>query len=514
MEQVFESVKEIEKQIAVFLSDDENTAESLMIENAAKALQKAVLKACSKTKRRVTVLCGSGNNGADGYTLCRRLAGSCKINVVKVKEPKSFHCISSYSKLIKIFETVSADINFYDLNLMQGSTSVEKIISKSDVVVDCIFGTGFHGTVDVNIQKLFETVNSSDTFRIACDIPSGLDSTGENISSLSFEDKKKNVFFADKTISMGAHKIGLFSDAAKDVTGKISTATIGVSDSLFKSIAEKTVKENKIFLLEKSDLIKPERKEENVHKGKFGHVCVISGNKPGASILCASAAFKSGCGLVSILVNETSVCEEFKIPASVMTCSEIPGNAATFVVGPGFGRENDFVSVIEGIKNHDCENKAVVFDADSFYYNELIDVLSENSTSKNPWRIVLTPHPKEFFNLLKIAGFGEYSVKYVCDNRLELVRKFTEKYKNVSLVLKGANPFISSEGSVYICTFGSCALAKGGSGDVLSGIAAGLLAQKYESKDAAVSSVLMHALASRKIKDNYSLTPEELIEKL
>ena len=136
MEQVFESVKDIEKQIAGFISQDEKTAEAVMIENAAVALEKYVRKACSKTKSRVTVLCGSGNNGADGYTLCRRLAGSCRLNVIKVKNPKSFHCISASDNLINVFQATSSDIYFYDLNLMQGSTSVEKVISKSDVVVE------------------------------------------------------------------------------------------------------------------------------------------------------------------------------------------------------------------------------------------------------------------------------------------------------------------------------------------------------------------------------------------
>lgn len=514
MEQVFESVKEIEKQISGFLSDDENTAESIMIENAAKALEKAVLKACSKTKHRVTVLCGSGNNGADGYALCLRLSDSCKVNAVKVKEPKSFHCRLFYDNLVKSFETSSAAINFYDLCLMQGSTSVEKVISKSDVIVDCIFGTGFHGTVDSDIQKLFSCVNSSKAYRIACDIPSGVDSTGENISSLSFDDKKKYVFFADKTVTMGGYKIGLFSDAAKDCTGKIKTAEIGVSEKLFNETAQKIFLTDRIFLLKKSDVAKPIRREESVHKGKFGHVCVMAGDKVGAAILCASSSFKAGAGLVSLVLNDKCDFEHFKIPASIMTASLIPDGAVTFVAGPGFGRENDFSKVISDIKNAGSKNKAVVFDADSFYYKETVDFINENSTLENPYRIVITPHPKEFSNLLKLSGIGEYSVKEVCDKRLELVRKFCKKYKNITLVLKGANPFIACGDTVYICTYGSCALAKGGSGDVLAGVIAGLLAQKYEAKDAAINGVLMHALASRKIKENYSLTPELLIENL
>lgn len=514
MEQVFESVKDIEKQIAGFISQDEKTAEAVMIENAAVALEKYVRKACSKTKSRVTVLCGSGNNGADGYTLCRRLAGSCRLNVIKVKNPKSFHCISASDNLINVFQATSSDIYFYDLNLMQGSTSVEKVISKSDVVVDCIFGTGFHGTVDSNIQKLFEVVNNSKAYRIACDIPSGLDVTGENISSLTLEEKKKVVFAADRTVSMLALKIGLFSDAAKDIAGKISVCAIGVSDSLFRLCSEKVSLNNKIYLLEKSDVKCPVRKEENVHKGKFGHICVMAGDKAGAAILSSAAGLKTGAGLASVVVNNNCDYEHFKIPASIMISSDIPSTATAVVVGPGFGRNNDFEKVISELKIMDCPDKAFVFDADSFYYKELIDFLIKNSSEKNSCKIVLTPHPKEFANLLNLAGLGDFSVKQVCDNRLELSRKFCEKFTDVVLVLKGANSFITVNDTTYICNSGSSSLAKGGSGDVLSGVIASLLAQKYDARDAAIHGVLMHALASRKVKKNYSLTPELLIENL
>lgn len=515
MEQVFESLTEVEKKIGIFLSDDENAAETIMIENAAIALETEVKNACSKKNNVVTVLCGSGNNGADGYTLCRRLCGFCKINVVKIQEPKSFHCIQSFSNLKKVFENSNTDISFYELALMQGNTSVEKVVKHSDVIVDCIFGTGFHGVVDLQVQKLFSVINNSKAYRIACDIPSGLDSNGENISSLSIEEKNNFVFFADKTVSMGAHKVGLFSDAAKDCIGKITSAPIGVSDELFYQKAEEVFPDRKIFLLKKSDLKSPERKEQNSHKGKYGHVCVIAGNKAGAGIIAASSAFKCGAGLSSLLVNDRLNFENFKIPVSIMTCDSIPDNANSFVIGPGFGRENDIEKYFDFIKEKlSCAQKSVVLDADSFYYRQTVDFIEENEKASNPLKLVLTPHPKEFSILLKLSGFGEPSVKETCDKRLEFVRCFCSKYKNTVLVLKGANTFIGCGKDVYISTAGSCALAKGGSGDVLAGITAGLLAQKYEAKDAAVTAVLMHAQAASKVEKNYSLTPELLIEKL
>lgn len=498
MEYIFEQVKDIEKEIAAFLSEDEKVAESLMIENAAMALEKAVHKACSKSGAVVTVLCGSGNNGADGYTLCRRLCGMYKLYAVPVKEPKSWHCVTAFNNLKKL-----------DCSII--TTDYQSAISSSDVIIDCIFGTGFHGLVDENIQNLFSLCNKSKAYRIACDIPSGLDATAGNIVSMSLKEKKSFVFAADKTVSMGGHKIGLFSDVAKDLVGKIRTASIGVSDNVFDSIAAKLRAGNEIFLLKKEDAVIPFRNEKNSHKGDFGHVCVIAGNKAGAAILCASSAFKVGAGLSSLVIKENTDFENFKIPASIMISSSVPEKADTFVAGPGFGRSNDIEQVISKI---DDKKAAVVFDADALYYKETFDFILRNSESKNPLRVVLTPHPKEFVQLLKLCDLGEYSVQEAASNRLQLVRKFCTKFKNTVLVLKGANVFIGINDKVYVCTYGTQALSKGGSGDVLAGTIAGLLAQKYDAKDAAVTGVLMHALASRKIKENYSLTPELLIENL
>lgn len=515
MEQVFENLKEIEKQCGIFLSADDKIAESIMIENAAGALLKEVKNACSKKKSAVTVLCGSGNNGADGYTLCRQLAGICRVNVIKIKEPVSYHCCLAYENLKKVFENTKCDINFYELALMQGQTSVEKIIKHSDVIVDCIFGTGFHGTVDASVQNLFAAVNKSDAVRIACDIPSGIDSNGENISSLSFDEKKKFVFSADVTVSMGAHKINLFSDSAKDSIGKIRTASIGVSKQLFHETSLNVVKDHKIFLLNKEDLMLPVRNEQNSHKGKFGHICVIAGTKAGAGIIAASSGFKTGAGLSTLVVNPSLDFENFKIPVSIMVSEQIPETASSFVLGPGFGREQNIDKWLNELKTISAEKKiSVVFDADCFYYSQTVDFLEENSKCENPVNVVITPHPKEFSMLLKLSGIGEYSVKEVCDRRLELCRIFSERFKNTVLVLKGSNTFIASSGTVYISTCGTAALSKGGSGDVLAGVIGALLAQKYKSVDAAISGVLMHSIASKKIEKNYSLTPELLIEML
>lgn len=608
MEQIFESVKEIEKKISCFLSDDSEVAESIMIENAAMSLEYHVSKYLSDKKDSVLIMCGSGNNGADGYTLARRLIGKCKVNLLQCEEPKSFHCKKSFENISffvnKKNESVCKDfqyiqnIHLYKLENQEVKNSdLEKIIEKSGVIVDCIFGTGFHGTVEEKYQKLFKIVNHSDAKRIACDIPSGLSGTAglrsdvvnktggvtetasqrnnnsSSLSSMTPQELKRNLFFADKTVSMGAHKIGLFIDAAKDAVGKIVRASIGVSDELFFKTAGQCLVQNngcfqndsvsqtavtlqpgcsdKIFLLEKSDAKLPFRKNQNSHKGNFGHTCVISGTKCGAAILSAEASLKSGTGLASIFAEDLNKPAEFKIDPSVMIADEIPQNANAFVLGPGFGR--DACSEIEkDIK--DCNSKkskiekyfslikeknaAVVLDADSFYYDETVKLLDEvcknencinvkdsekenlksekenNSSTEKLSRVILTPHPKEFSELLKRTGFGENSIKKITDERITFARDFSKKYPAAVLILKGANIVIAQNGTVYICTLGSPSLSKAGSGDVLTGIASALLAQNYTALDAAITAVIMHAIASTKTTPNYTQTAEDLIKNI
>jgi hydroxyethylthiazole kinase-like uncharacterized protein yjeF len=129
--------------------------------------------------------------------------------------------------------------------------------------------------------------------------------------------------------------------------------------------------------------------------------------------------------------------------------------------------------------------------------------------------IVLTPHPKEFVSLLKLCDIADISVEELQNNRFLYVKEFCKKYPNVVLLLKGANVIISSNEKIYVNSFGNATLSKGGSGDVLSGLIGSLLAQGYNSLDAAINASLAHAMAARNYpKNNYSLTPSDLVEEI
>lgn len=536
MKQVFESVKSIEKSVSNLFSSDEKIAELLMIENAASELEKLVKKEFDKilkkkkianSKKSVLIMCGQGNNGADGYTLARHLAGYSDINLLQVCEPKSFACQSSLKNLKPLLKN---KINFFELKAEVKNTKLEKIINNSTIIVDCIFGTGFHDLVEEKFQNLFKVVNHSNALKIACDIPSGLEQNAKNIVGFSLQQKKHFIFCADITLTMGALKTTLFYDNAKDVVGKIKCASIGINKNNFLSNSKKIFEKNKIYLLEKSDLKLPIRKEQNTNKGSFGHAAIIAGEKLGAAILASCAAFKVGAGLSSIVFNQDQQVPnnffqkfpyaEFKIPSSIMICKELANNVTSLVLGSGFGRENNSKIITDYFKIIKEKNLPIVLDADAFYYQETFSFLEnlsaeeKNQSEKIQHKIILTPHPKEFIQILKRTGFGDFSVNDVMGCKIPLMKKFCDKYKNVVLVLKGSNTFICQKDKVYICDKGWPCLSKGGTGDVLAGIIAGLLAQKYNILDAAISGVLMHCRASKKFKNAYFLTPEDLIEKL
>lgn len=506
MEQILENAKPVERAVATFLSCDENVAEKIMIENAALALERAVKKMCKKKRKSVLILCGSGNNGADGYTLARHLFGIYDTAVVQCAPPKSVYCREAFENVNPFLKQ---DVSFFEISSDEISASVKQTVENASIIVDCIFGTGFHGVVEEKIKNLFRIINACPAKKISCDVPSGIDSNPSRISPLSLEQKKEFIFFADKTVSMGAHKISLFSDCVKDAVGKIERASIGVSPSVFFDAASRVVLADKIFLLEKSDARFPVRTELNTHKGSFGHACVVSGEKKGAAILCAVSALRCGAGLSSIVNYNAGHNGGFSVPACIMQTDEIPENTSAVVLGPGFGRKNE-QQFTRFLRTASERQTALLFDADAFYYRQCADFILNNEKQK----IVLTPHPKEFSQLLYLAGMGEHSVSEIAEHRVEFVRLFCKTIGNCALILKGANTFIGYKDSIYICTRGKPCLSKGGSGDVLSGVIAGLLAQGYGVLDACITGVLMHAEASRSFKKNYAMLPEDLILKL
>ncbi len=458
---VYEKVKALDKRAL----EKFNLSEDILMENAAMALERAVLQNAS-LGAKVIILCGSGDNGGDGYVLARRLVGRFKTLVFEMKPAKSPMCqlqkerAKKVGVVIKAWEEKNEDL-------------------ECDALIDCVVGSNFKGELESFLN--FESLSQKACFKIACDIPSGIDSKGR---------VDKRAFKAHMTISMGAIKSCLLSDRAKDYIGELKVGHLGVFNQIYEIPTD-------TFLLEKSDLKLPLRDKKNAHKGDYGHAHILLGKHSGAGLLSALSALNFGSGVVSVQALECEITSSNK-PLELVFCENFPNPLSAFALGMGLeGFPKDF--------NKWLELAPCVLDAGVFYHKEVLQALEKE--------VVLTPHPKEFLSLLKLVGIN-ISMLELLDNKLEIARDFSQKYPKVVLLLKGANTLIAHQGQVFINILGSVALAKAGSGDVLAGLILSLLSQNYTPLDAAINASLAHAIASLEFKNNYALTPLDLIEKI
>ena len=456
MKKIFDEVRSLDKRAI----EEFHLTEDILMENASLGLKNYITKKFKKNSS-ILIVCGSGNNGADGISLARLLQKKFEVSLYLVNEPKT-----EIGKL-QLKRAKSININFVNQ------------IFQADIVVDCLFGTGLNKELDEDSVSLINSLNNLNSFKIACDIPSGINSLGQ-ITQTAFK--------ADITITMGALKTALLTDIAKDFVGKIKVANLGLPEDIFQ------IETNK-YLLQKSDLKLPLRDIQNSHKGTFGHVNIVSGEKIGASIIASQASFAFGAGLVTIVSQN-----EKNIPCNIMQSKSVSENCTAIALGMGLGE-------IESLKLEEILqlNIPKVLDADIFYNPLIVKYLDKN--------VVLTPHPKEFISLLKLTNIANISIEELQDNRFLYVEKFCKIYPKVTLLLKGANVIISKNDKIYVNIFGSSKLSKGGSGDVLSGLIASLLAQGYTSLEAAINSSLAHTIAAKKYKsNNYSMSPQDIIQ--
>lgn len=459
MKKLFDEVNSLDKRCyeKFFLTED------ILMEHAASSMA-SYIQENYKEKKSVLIICGSGNNGADGIALARLLYKAYNVSLYFYSQPKS-----NMAKL-QLKRANSLNINITE-NLHQ-----------ADIIVDCIFGSGLNKPLKDDAIKLIDELNNFDSIKIACDIPSGINNKGQVLDT---------AFEADITITMGALKTSLYTDIAKEYVGEVFVSNLGVQREVYE------IETNK-YLLEKEDMILPIRaKKQNSHKGTFGHLNVIAGCKKGAGIIAAKAAFGFGAGLVSVVCHE-----ELDLPYHIMQTHFLSENCTAIAIGMGLGKYDK--KEIEDILSKDIP---MIIDADLFHEELILDVLHKD--------VVLTPHPKEFCSLLKLCDIEDITISQLQDNRFYYASLFTNKYPNVTLLLKGANVIISKGNQIYVNSFGSSVLSKGGSGDVLSGLIASLLAQGYKSIDAAISASLAHTLAAKAYKKNdYSLIPSDLVEEV
>ncbi len=457
MQNLFEEVSSLDRRCY----DAYGLSEDLLMEHAAEAMAVAVRKRFAP-RSRVLIVAGPGNNGADGIALARLLHGRYDVRLMSAAGEKS----------------AMAKIQRARAN--KAGVACVDALEPCDVLVDALFGSGLARPLDAKMRMLVAQMNAAEAFKIACDVPTGIYGDGRCDEA---------VFRADLTVTMGALKRAMFSDAAKNAVGEIVVADLGVDRSLYETDADWKV-------LDRDDLRLPYRERENVHKGTFGHLGIVCGEKSGAAIIAGRAALRFGAGLVTLLSNES-----VQMPYELMQSHLPPRTLSALAVGMGLGQEfsaDELQTLLAG-------ELPIVADADLFAHPLLETILRRK-------QVVLTPHPKEFATLLARVGIADVDAQGVQDDRFALAEAFCRAYPDAVLLLKGANVIIGQNDRFFVNPHGTNVLAKGGSGDVLAGLIGALLAQGYTPLDAAIHASLAHTEAARRFDGaNYALTPDDLI---
>ena len=418
----------------------------------------------------VQIVCGSGDNGGDGFALARMLAGFCRVWVVSVREAKSPLCKLQRERLELLGIAVTTELQEH-----------------CDILVDAVFGTGIRGNLDDEMCGLVERMNAIRGYKIACDIPSGLNEFGMS-SPIAFR--------ADETCTMGALKTALYTDAAKDYTGAIHVLNLGLPRCCYEG-------ETDTFLLSAADMKLPHRSVQNTHKMSYGHGLFFCGEKTGACMLAASAALHFGIGLVTVFGAPVPAA-----PFDFMYTQQLPENFSAAMVGSGLGRTPDMQArALDFLSHEQVRERPLILDADILHNPALPKLLPLFRAS------ILTPHPKEFQSLLANSGLAQISVAEIQERRFEYVRLFCSAFPQAVIVLKGAYPLIGCGNRVFVNPLGTNALAKAGTGDVLSGMITALAAQGYPPLEAAYTASLAHAEAAKTLHTaDYGLTASALAE--
>ncbi len=342
---------------------------------------------------------------------------------------------------------------------------IRETLKNADFAVDCLFGTGFSGNLPENAVKLLSFVNC---YTVACDLPSGVNADSGTVASGT----KK----ADETVTFAQAKLCHYLFPSKNFCGKITVSDIGISEEIIlrAGYTARVINESLV-----KGLV-PER-PENSNKGTFGTLCVSCGSPemPGAALLALKGAMASGAGLCAVSCDDTLKTILLpNIPEAIYKDGVRKENAV--LIGCGIGKN------ITELEKQISKNLPTLFDADALnMISENPDILKKHTAPK-----IMTPHPLEMARLMKT------SVDEIEKNRFSFACKAAEKY-NATVLLKGRHTVIASpSGGFFISEYGNSGLAKGGSGDVLSGFIAGLLASGFPPVSAAVCGVYAQGKAA------------------
>ena len=419
------------------------------------------------------VFCGPGNNGGDGLVVARLLDKmGYKVNCFFVALSDSGSEDFEQNRI----RLQGTNVNWIKID---DNTEVDIVEYKLTLIVDAIFGTGLTRPAEGLAKRTIQMINDLHLPVFSVDVPSGLFCNEPN----EIGDAVINAAF---TFTFHSPKLSFFLPGQSEYVGRFDVLDIGLDSKTSQEL------ESQNFNLTLKELNDIKRSRGRfTHKGTYGHAGIVAGSysKMGAALLSVEAALRSGTGLTTAYIPESgNTALNTRVPSVMLSntgkkrCETIvTKKEITYGIGPGLGISEETIAAVQTfLMNH---SDPIVIDADALNIisdkKDLLELVPQNS--------ILTPHPKEFERLC-----GSFKNSY---ERLEMQRSFS-KEKEVYMVLKDAFTSISTpEGKVYFSTFGSSGMATAGSGDVLTGIITGLLAQDYSPEDAALLGVGLHGLA-------------------
>ena len=446
-----------------------------LMERAANACVDWILANKKPSENIYKIFCGLGDNGGDGLAIARLLSDrKIQVHVFVIKHS------DKYSDDFKLNEERLKNIPVTHIGSVEQINSIK--LDKKDIVVDAIFGSGLNRSPSGIATDVINKINSSGCKVIAIDVPSGF-------SSAFAKESKLNVCIkADVTLKFQLPLLDFMLPQNEKHIGHFVILDIGLSREFIKSISTDYYF---VTLDDIKKIIKPRAKFS--HKGSFGHALIIAGSygKMGAAVMCVKACMRTGAGLTTTHVPKSGyVIMQKTLPEAMVSIDsheEFIGDNVKLEkynaigVGPGIDTNKQTQNMLKLLIQN--SKLPLVIDADA------LNILSENKTwlSFIPKESILAPHPKEFERLTEKAS-DDYE-------RLDLLRQFSIRF-GVYVVLKGAHTTVACpDGKLFFNSTGNPGMAKGGSGDVLTGVITSLLAQSYRTDDSAIMGVYLHGLA-------------------
>lgn len=482
----------------------------ILMENAGRQVVEVIRQVLGNVQGKVvTIFVGKGNNGGDGFVVARHLFNmGAEVKVLVLADVEEITGDAAVN--LAIWQKMGQKI--YSLQHGDGINIVRLVLMNTDLIVDAIYGTGFHGKMGEKVGRIVEVLNGSGKPVVAVDIPSGLEADTGKVYGPCIQ--------AAHTVTFALPKLGLFLEPGADYAGELHVVDISIPPVLIEKEAPQR------YLIT-ADLVQewlPPRPSA-AHKGNFGRVLVVAGSRgmTGAAFLTGEAALRSGAGLITVAVPESvhdileaKLSEVMTVPLpdtgtgclsrsarqNILTLLEGTGVLA---LGPGISTVPEVVAMVRELLP--SVRVPCVLDADAL--NALAGEVEIMRKVQAP--VIITPHPGEMARLMNIT------TKEIQADRIAVAEKAAVTW-NVVALLKGARTVVAApNGAIFINPTGNPGMATGGSGDVLTGVIASLIAQGLEPVRAAAAGAYIHGLAGdlgAKEKGMMGLTAGDIITNL